>query len=68
MMTGAALPPALIRRAGQARATSGFVAQVKVRAILLAGVKFDTPTFGFPDESSTPPGSPATSCARTAMA
>ena len=67
-MTGVALPPALIPCAGQARATSGFVAQVKVRATLLAGVKFDTPTFGCPDESSTPPGSPATSCVRTAMA
>jgi hypothetical protein len=67
-MTGVALPPALIPCAGRAQAASGSVAQVKVRATVLAGVKFDTPTFGFPDESSTPPGSPATSCARTAMA
>lgn len=58
MMAGAALLPALalIPRAGLAQAAPDSVAQVKARGKLLAGVKFDTPPFGFLDDSNTPAG------------
>jgi ABC-type amino acid transport substrate-binding protein len=58
LMTGAAVLPvlALVPRAGRAQAMPDSVAQVKARGKLLAGVKFDTPPFGFLDDSNTPAG------------
>jgi len=58
LMTGAAVLPVLVLvpRAGRAQAMPDSVAQAKARGKLLAGVKFDTPPFGFLDDSNTPAG------------
>ena len=49
----AALP---LIHAAQAQPAPDSVAQVKARGKLLAGVKLDTPPFGFLDDSNTPAG------------
>ena len=52
----AALPflAALSRPAAAAEAAPDSVAAVKARGKLLAGVKLDTPPFGFLDDSNAP--------------
>ncbi len=58
MMAAAALLPALalMPRAALAQCAPDTVAQVKTRGKLLAGVKFDTPPFGFLDDNNNPAG------------
>jgi ABC-type amino acid transport substrate-binding protein len=58
MMAVSALLPvlALTPRIARAQAAPDSVAQVKARGKLLAGVKFDTPPFGFLDDSNNPAG------------
>jgi ABC-type amino acid transport substrate-binding protein len=58
LLIGAALLPALslLPKPGRAQASPDSVAQVKARGKLLAGVKLDTPPFGFLDDSNNPAG------------
>ena len=57
MMTAALLPAlATIPHAASAQCGPDSVAQVKARGKLLAGVKFDTPPFGFLDDNNNPAG------------
>jgi ABC-type amino acid transport substrate-binding protein len=58
MLTAAASLPmlAFVPVSARAQAMPDSVAQVKTRGKLLAGVKFDTPPFGFLDDSNTPVG------------
>ena len=58
LMAVAALLPAvsLLSRAARAQAAADSVAQVKARGKLLAGVKLDTPPFGYLDDNNEPTG------------